>query len=96
MTTTTTALVVPHSWELRCLQGPEWMESLDKSFGYLGKEGYCYNGKCHVFPIAVGECEPAAAPAVHSSQNSSLVRRAELQLSPNNSSGSCSCMPYLQ
>lgn len=36
-------------------KGPEWMESLDKSFGYLGKEGYCYNGKCHVFPIAVGE-----------------------------------------
>lgn len=38
-----------------CLQGPEWMESLDKSFGYLGKEGYCYQAKCHVFPIAVGK-----------------------------------------
>ncbi|KAF6266483.1 glycoside hydrolase superfamily [Scenedesmus sp. NREL 46B-D3] len=36
-------------------KGAEWMSSLDKSFGYLGKEGYCHNGKCHVFPIAVGE-----------------------------------------
>lgn len=32
------------------------MLSLDKAFGYLGqKPGYCANGKCHVFPIAVGE-----------------------------------------
>jgi hypothetical protein len=37
------------------------MESLDKSFGYLGKDGYCYMGKCHVFPIAVGECASSRA-----------------------------------
>lgn len=37
-------------------KGKDWMESLDKAFGYLGqKPGYCANGKCHVFPIAVGE-----------------------------------------
>ncbi len=32
------------------------MESLDKAVGYLNKApGYCNDGKCHVFPIAVGE-----------------------------------------
>lgn len=37
-------------------KGKDWMESLDKAFGYLSqKPGYCANGKCHVFPIAVGE-----------------------------------------
>lgn len=39
----------------RTPQGKEWMLSLDKAFGYLGKDGYCDAGKCHVFPIAVGE-----------------------------------------
>jgi hypothetical protein len=43
------------------VQGAEWMESLDKSFGYLGKEGYCFKGKCHIFPIAVGECASSRA-----------------------------------
>lgn len=37
-------------------KGAEWMASLDKAFGYLSqKPGYCANGKCHVFPVAVGE-----------------------------------------
>jgi len=31
-------------------------EALDKSFGYLNKDGYCdKNGTCHVFPVAIGE-----------------------------------------
>jgi hypothetical protein len=36
-------------------KGKEWMESLDKAFGYLSKTGFCQGGKCHVFPVAVGE-----------------------------------------
>eukprot|EP00775_Hariotina_reticulata_P003248 gene3248-3524_t len=36
-------------------KGPEWMESLDKSFGYLNKDGFCYKGRCKVFPVAIGE-----------------------------------------
>lgn len=48
-------------------KGEEWMLSLDKSFGYLNKDGYCYKGKCHVFPVAVGKgwswCLLRAGPA---------------------------------
>lgn len=36
-------------------KGKDWMASLDKAFGYLSKTGYCSNGKCHVFPVVVGE-----------------------------------------
>lgn len=37
-------------------KGRDWMESLDKAFGYFSQApGYCANGKCHMFPIAVGE-----------------------------------------
>lgn len=41
---------------LNRFQGKAWMESLDNAVGYLNKApGYCAAGKCHVFPIAVGE-----------------------------------------
>ena len=37
-------------------QGPELFARLSQSFGYLNKKGYCGKaGKCHVFPILLGE-----------------------------------------
>lgn len=36
--------------------GPTLWEALDTSFGYLNQKGYCdKRGKCHQFPVAIGE-----------------------------------------
>ena len=35
--------------------GEKLWEALDNSFGYLNKKGYCHDGKCQKFPIAIGE-----------------------------------------
>ncbi|KAI8474575.1 MAG: hypothetical protein J3K34DRAFT_407464 [Monoraphidium minutum] len=35
--------------------GPVLWEALDTSFGYLNQKGFCHEGKCHTFPIAIGE-----------------------------------------
>jgi hypothetical protein len=36
-------------------KGEALWDGLDLSVGYLNKKGYCHKGRCHVFPIAIGE-----------------------------------------
>jgi hypothetical protein len=36
-------------------KGAMLWDGLDISFGYLNRKGYCHKGRCHKFPIAIGE-----------------------------------------
>jgi hypothetical protein len=44
--------------------GPSLWNRLSESFGYLTDTGYCFNGPCKIFPVALGEFGSMFATAI--------------------------------